>query len=383
MKRGSIALIVILCFVAVLLRGGIDLEKQAFIISMGIDRMEDSRLRVSIQVPGAMPSGSDSSQSASASGAYHLIDCVAYTFQDALELLRSSIPKFLNFSQVLQIVVSEDLARESGFPSILDSLLTARGIRQSAAVVICYGNAYDFISTQKTFLGVRLSEEIKTSLNVYSVLDNIPEASLGEVLRLQRGGYSDPLIPYAVVTPIGDDPLAVETKMGRPLDTIHHVLPPTQESHVEYLGAALLQNGRMVGVLTGMEMLFISFLQGHMHEFTFYAGGTYYRVEQITPARISVDTRREQWKLSVSGNIRAGVLYSGQMDENALRDAFHAEVINVLSKLQALGVDPVGFEGKAVRQYGTLEQWYYRDFREEYKAASVELRTQITVAEAE
>lgn len=380
MRRGSIALIVLLGCAMVLLRGGIDIDRQAFVISMGIDRETDGRLRLSLQIPSAKTSSNvGAEETAENLGGYQLIDSIAWTIQDALELLRTSIPRQLNFSQVLQVIVSETVAAEPAFAGVLEGLLTADKIRQAAAVIVCHGDALAFIKAQKPVYGLRLSEDVKISLDLFYALDRIPDSCLGEVIR--DGAWGDLLLPYAVVTPQGENQLDVKTPRGRPLDTLDALLPPTQDTHIEYLGAAVFKDGSMVGMLTGMEMRFISYLRGAMHEFTFCADGVYYRVQQVLPAHTSVDTTRPQWKLTVTGNIRVSLLYSGRMDLPGVQDAFTYEAVSVLQKLQAMGVDPLSFQGKAVRSSWTLADWAETDWPLAYQNAVIEVRTRATAGE--
>jgi len=384
MRRGVIGLIALVAIGATMLQGGINVEEQAFVTSMGVERMEDARLRVSLQIPVAGMGGGEAGQpSSSGAGGYLLVDSVAHTFQDALERLTSAIPRYLNFSQMLQVAVSEALAREPDFVSVMGSLLSAKNIRQSAIVVVCQGSAHEFVKTQEASWGVRLADDIQTSLILFYNQEIIPSMTLGEVIRAQNGAYRDMLLPYSVITPLGGDYLAQPSEMGRPLDTAYHVLTTDVISHIEYLGAAIFRDGQMIGTLTGMEMQFISHLQGNPNGFTFYVDGTYYKVRPILPPRISVDTRREQWRFSISSNLHASAIHAGGSDMDALRDAFNRETLNVLSKLQALGADPIGFQGKAVRSVSTMEAWSRRDWMKAYQNAVIALKTGVMEGEAE
>lgn len=383
MKRGTIGFIVCVLCVMVVFQGGTPLEKQAFVTSMGIDRTDDGRLRVSVQLPAVESSSQDGS--ASTSSNYVLVDSVADTFVDAIEKLSASIPRVLSFSQLLQIIVSEELARESIFLSVMEDILSTRNIRQSATVVVSHGTAFELIDSQKPFLGIRLSESIKTSLDLFNYLDGIPKSELGEVVRVEGGAWRDLLLPYAALSSASENPTDVATTPGRPLDSMPVILPPTNLSHVEYLGAAIYKNGQMIGTLTGMEMLFASYLSGTMHRFTYYVDGKYYRVEQILPARLSVDTSEAQWKLMVNGTIHISSLrYDGMnLDIDRFRDAFNQECINLIEKFKALGVDPLGFQGKAVRSVWTMSDWSQEKWDRAYQDAAIELRVAIIPGEAE
>lgn len=380
MKRGTLALILLAACVLMGLRGGMDVEEQAFVVSMGLDREADGRVRVTLQIPSAQQGNEGGGTGGASTSGYELMSCMAANYVDALELLRASIPRDVNFSQILQVIVSEELAKEASFTDLMESLLTTKGIRQSATVVVCRGTAHDFNEKQQTFFGVRLSNNIKTSLEVFGKQGNIPSVSLGQVIRMGSGAWKDLLLPYAAISNTGE---AAEPAEGAALSVLPGEIPFEGYDVIEYLGAALLREGRMVGVLTGEEMRFMKFLQADMEQFTFNVDGVYYKMDQILPASLSVEQSGEQWTLNVGATVKACVLRHGESDKDRVKQAFEQEVINLISKMQALGVDPAGFEGKAVRSAATIANWEQVDWMKRYQNAAVKVGVKIVIGEVQ
>jgi hypothetical protein len=382
MRRGVVALIILVACALLSARGGQDVEEQAYVLSMGIDRIENGALRVTLVLPATSGKGTDQ-QASEQSGmdGYEVVSAEGRNYVDALRTLRASVPKYLSFTQILQVVVCEHVARMPEFHDILETLLITRCLRQSASLVVAKDSAEAFLKSQKPFLGIRLSSNLLTSFRLFQELDIIPITQVGEVVRTMDGGWSDVVLAYAAVME-EPDPIASE-RVGRPLDNAAGTLLYEGSNKSDYLGSALFQEGRMVGTLTGMETQFLAYLTDHMEDNSLYVNGEYYAIEQVGKAKIRVDYEGDQMVLKVSGRINAAVLLTGRGTEVLIRDAFSNEIVKLLSKLQQLGVDPVGFQGQAVRRVATLADWSQADFQRAYENARIEVTTHVTIGEAE
>ncbi|MDR0928633.1 MAG: hypothetical protein LBM74_02845 [Oscillospiraceae bacterium] len=383
MRRGFVALIILSACALLAARGGQDVEEQAYVLSMGIDRIEGGALRVTLVLPATSGKGTDQ-QASEQSGmdGYEVVSAEGRTYVDALRTLRASIPKYLSFAQILQVVVCEHVARMPEFHDILETLLITRCIRQSASIVVAKDNAEEFLKSQKPFLGIRLSSNLLTSFKLFEELDIIPITQLGGVVRAMDGGWSDVVLAYGAL--VSEEPQPVtQAEVGRPLDNEAGTLLYEGSNKSDYLGAALFQEGRMVGTLTGMETQFLAYLTDQMEDNSLYVNGEYYAIEQVGKAQIRVDYDGDQMVLKVSGRINASVLLTGRGTEVLIRDAFSNEIVKLLAKLQQLGVDPVGFQGQAVRRVATLADWSQSDWQRGYESARIEVITHVTIGEAE
>lgn len=393
MKRGSIGLFIVILSLMTALRGGSELDSQAFVFSIALDSDPSGKLIVSMQIPNAKPegesggSGTDGDGKAGGNGSgdgNEIIIASGMTYLDASEVLDASIPREINFSQVLQVVASEEVASRSDFITVLEDVLRTKNMRQSAALVICRGKAEDFIKEQKAFLGIRLSINIETNMDIAKTLGVIPSAQIGEVVRMSRGAWRDAIVPYAAISANWDkEELLQIDNEGHPLDFQAGDLPESTNSRVEYVGAALLRDSKMIGSLTGMEMQFLSCMMGNMHQITYYVDDVYYRVRLIKPMSISAKKNGDGWILRAEGHILASVVREGEAHEERLRDAFIHEMFNLLKKLQSLGVDPIGFQGKAVRTVPTISDWSQADWIQDYQNATTEVVISVTIGEME
>ena len=279
--------------------------------------------------------------------------------------------------QLLQIIVSRNLASDPSFPYVLEGVLSTLRIRQSASLAVARHSAAEIIENQQAFLGVRLSTDIQTTLDVFSEGGSVPESQLGQVQRLMDGAWRTAVVPYVGLNESGmQNP---DSAAGRPLDGVAGSLAYEGENEVEYLGAVLLGRTGMVGELTGMEMRFLAFVQGSMKQFIFRVDDAYYLVEQNFRPRLRVSRSGEAWTLQVEGGITAYPRSRERVGETRVSEAFAAEVLHVLEKLRDLGVDPVGFEGIAVRSSPTLDAWAQEGWERQYRDSSIEVSIRATV----
>ena len=376
MRRGSIAAIFFGLCILVSLRGGVEVEHQTFIVSMGVDEAADGGVTVTLVLPSANAGGKTEEKGG---GAYHIVSATASGFADALLVLRAIVPRDLNFSQLLQVVVAEPLARGEGFAGLLDSLLATPRLNQSAVLAVSLGPAEAFLKTQLPFLGVRLSAGIQTSLAIYSELGNVPTTMLGDARRGMVNAWQTPLLPLVAVNETdGASPVPA----GDPLDSVAGELPQRGGAPAEYLGAAVVAGGRMRGVLSGSEMELISFVMGKMEEIPFSIDGHFCRLRQHGKPSLHAALENGVCTLSLSASADAYPTGGQPVDAQAAQQKLAAAVRAVLEKLCALGADPVGFEGRAVRGAASLAEWNENNWEAAYRAANLEVNISVIAADA-
>lgn len=374
MRRGSIAAIFFVLCLLVSLRGGVEVEHQTFIVSMGVDSAPGG-----VTVTLVLPSANAGNQSEEkGGGAYEIVSASGAAFDDALLVLRATIPRELNFSQLLQIVVAEPLARGETFGALLDAILSTPRLNQSATLAVSRSAAETFLRQQLPFLGVRLSAGIETSLTTYGELGNIPSAMLGPARREMAGGWRTPLLPLVSVN-AGQDDASIPS--GEPLAALAGQLPHRGGIATEYLGAAVVADGRMRGALTGAQMQLVSFLMGEMKEIPFSVGGEYCRLRQRGKPAVSVSLRDGVCSILLCASADAFPQGGAPVNAQAVQEKLTASVREVLSLLCAMGADPVGFEGFAVRGVASLSAWDGGAWASAYRRAQPEAEIAVVAAD--
>ena len=377
MRRGSIAAIFVALCVLVGLRGGVEVEDQTFIVSMGVDLAEDGRaVKLTLVLPSAKSGGGEEKDTSN--GSYEVVSVSAASLKDAFRVLRATIPRHLNFSQLLQVVVSEEAARSAQFIGLLDNILAAPRLKQSALLAVSTAPASEFLKNQTPFLGVRLSATIETSLGVYGNLGNIPVSMLGLARREMRESWRTPLLPLVAVNETKGEAFAMH---DNPLDAIAGELPYQGGDPAEYLGAAVISGGRMVGTLTGAQMELLSFIMYTTEEIPFEVNGDYCRLHRLDKTALRAAKENGECALSCELSVTAYPVGNRPVDTDAVERELERALSGLFDHLCWLGSDPVGFEGIAARSVYTLDQWDTAEWQRLYRQAQVKVKVRASTSE--
>lgn len=315
-------------------------EKQIFPICMSMDRLEDGRLQLAVQV-NTMNDGN--------AAEYAVFAAAGDTFGQTLEILGASMPYPLHFGQLRLCLIGGELAAGEELAMLLAPLGEMYTINRGAAVMITSGRAAEVMAAQKPDLGVRLSTYLDQLLARLRQERLTPSETLGDLLILLGSGYRDPLLGVCAVNPAagpdesasdgsdrqggaqGDSKPAFSASgsiaIGEPSpeDDLPRELqagslPRKGGNPVEYTGCAAVGAGRAAVLLTASQTRLILTLRDEA------------RISGLTEARARVTLPAD-----------AGV----QPEEAA----------KVLGRLQNAGCDVLGLGAAAARRCLTEAEW--------------------------
>lgn len=147
MSRASLwrrAVRIVPLYILLLLSGGcydrLELNELAIADMMAIDRMEDGRLKVSLQflIPSDLTNPGGVGAGAGLRDPFYVMEATGETIPEAFSLLQAKLPRRLFTSHTRVIVLGEELAR-AGIGPVFDSLTRMRELRISAYVVVTEG----------------------------------------------------------------------------------------------------------------------------------------------------------------------------------------------------------------------------------------------------
>lgn len=356
-----------------------DLEEQLLVIILGVDAQED-RVRISVKVPSN--SGSGGAETASSGGeqtGYLLLEATGRDFTDAMNLLRATTPRTLNFSQTREVVVGEKAAKEKEFSTLLYSIYSLPRMRAQAALIICKDAAYDFTKEQKPYVGDRLSRYVETSLSSYAGKGFVPNTTLGEALRDLGYGFQDALLIFGAVN---DFQHSASPNMENILDAQAGSLPRKSINAIELFGAAATDGVSVSGTLTGYEMALVHLIQGNAQSLDIQVEGqSSLPVFARTPATLSVDLDSSPARLRVQ-LLCEGRYFPGYMpDVPPLIETLEQDLTSLIEKLQRLRCDGLGFGNLAARKCTTIKEWEALSWRDVYAGAQVEVEVMMQLRE--
>ena len=358
------------------------LEEQLLVISLGLDKMEDGHIRLSVKVPsnsgssggGQSGGGEEGASSGGDQMGYLLLEATGRAFSDAMNVLHATTPRTLNFSQIREVVFGEAAAADKDFADMLEAVISLPRIRENAALVACKGDANTFIEAQKPYVGIRLSRYIETTLLNYAGKGFVPNTFLGRAVQDLRYGFQDPLLIYGAINTFANAP--AEEKNA--LDAKAGTLARKSVNKVELFGAAATDGVSVSGVLTGYEMALLHLVQGDVQYLNIQAGdGLAIPIFAVCPATLGVKMGETPVRLTVRLVCEAHLLPDEPADAEALRTVLERDITAAIGHLQALRCDGLGFGNIAVRSFATVQEWESISWRDRYTSAQVDV--QVTV----
>lgn len=376
-KKG--ALMALLC--AVLLLSGCmsrHVEEQLLVIVLGVDQTETGDCVLTVKVPSNTGGeGGSSSEKEAAKGGnqqgYLTLSATGHQFADTLELLLATTPRSLNFSQVMEIVVSRKAAMDPSFGTLLLQLYNLPRMHTQAVVVVCEGDSKAFVEEQKPYVGARLSRYIEVSILNYAGKGFVPTTSLFQAVQEMGYGWQDPLLILGALPGKEEGP----PKSGNVLDVDAGELQSTSVNAVKLFGAAATDGEKVSGTLTGYEMALISLIKGHAQSLSLMdERGFSLPLYVRAPATLTV---QEGEKVQLGIQFLCEVHYTSGYapQEENIRRQLEGEIESTIRKLQEMGCDALGFGGQMIRRFPTIREWENFHWREKYRQADVQVDVQL------
>ena len=346
-----------------------NIEAQAYAVSMGIDLTDEGSISVSVQVPALSQSGggggsSGDSGSEGGGGGYTFSQAEGKTLTAALEMLNAGVPRELNLTGVKSVVVSEKLAGSERFSEVLKELALAYRVYGAAEMVVCMGEAAEFIKNQKPVIGLRLSESTAVALSHYQEYGYVPSAKAADIFYLSRSFYGDPVAILAA------DGAEKDKMSGNGVESYADTLPDTGEKQNRYFGSALFSEGRMVGRLTGAQTQLLSALLGNIEYFSWVIGETPVRINISGSPRVDIDLSGAVPQIDVELTINM-MESEGGLEPETLRQETVRRLNELTRICQECGSDPFRYAETAARQFLTVQEWLHYDWKTRFRSAQI------------
>lgn len=389
-----IGLIAVLITVLYAFSGATEIDEQVFAINAGIDRLENGRLRLTVQMPSGErdESGSGGSaaqgrsgqseslirahrlQAASRQSGYIIATADGINYPDAVNIMTATLPRLLNMSQVKQVIVSRELAQEADFSELIKQLIYDNEFHHAAQLVVCEGRAEDFLHEQKLMLGARLSKAQDAAQHAHLKAGFMPSEKLSELYYGMNSGYRDGL---AALCGVNTFDASVSSKPDASGTVFAGRTARTGVGLNEYMGSALFDGGHMVGRLTGYETQLAHILSGTLRSMLLMENGGTAKLMQSAKPRITVDLSGAAPDIAVRLKLSMKLHQKG-IPVNAACAKLEAELSALVRKCQALSAEPFGFGTVAVRQFLTFDAWNQYGWRQRFANADIHISVEIS-----
>ena len=344
-------------------------ENQAYVLVMGIDRTADG-IRITAQMPKI--SQNDQAEDGAAGGSYLKLSVSGTGYADVLQRLSWAVPRTLNLSQLKMLALSEEIARDPMCGDLLEEIAQTKRLFAAAQVVVCAGDASDFVIALEAVMGSRLSTDITSMFDHYIESGEIPECRLAECYYLTKSIYSDPMLIYANSDNAAD-------AFSETLEEAEKRTMTDVKNH--YLGAALFSDGRMRGRWGRDETILANLIRGGARTFKYeYAG----RNLEIAPSRapiVRIDTNADPACVSVDLNLTVNSQEAG-VDADALSRDLQTRIYDLIADAQRMGVEPFGFAERAARNFATIDEFERYGWKRRFAGANFDVTVNLLRADA-
>jgi len=345
-----------------------NIEAQAYAVSLGMDLTENGKIAVSVQVPALSQSGGGSGggeESGGSGSGYTFSQSEGETLTAALEMLNAGVPRELNLTGVKSIVVSDKLAQSERFSEALEELALAYRVYGAAEMVVCAGEAADFIKNQQPVIGLRLSESTTVALSHYQEYGYIPSAKAADVFYISHSYYGDPV---AILAAGGAKDPAEENGPGA--ESYADTLPDAGEKQNRYFGTALFSSGRMVGRLNGVQTQLLNVLLGNIEYFSWVVDGVPIRINASSSPQVRVDLSGGAPVIDV--RLTFNIMQSqGETDRQAVTGELVRRLNELTDVCRICGCDPFRYAETAARQFLTVQEWLDYDWKARFPKAVI------------
>ncbi len=257
-------LIAILLSVCIVLGGcgyGTDVENQAFVVAVGIDKGESYPLKATFIF--ANPSGGSSGGEGGGGGGEgkspstpkpDVVTVEAPTVFSAIRKLDAIKSKAINMSHVKIIMFSDTIAQE-GVKEYLSGFASSRDFRPNTYVCVSQGDAQEYLKSVKPSQEIFIEKYFDNIMHKVAA-DKVNEAYLYYLYFNVTENFSGSLVPLAGVNknkmddpspeihPESDD-FAYEARAGEILRDA--------DNPAEMLGSAIFKNDKMIGTLGSFQ----------------------------------------------------------------------------------------------------------------------------------
>lgn len=372
-----------------------ELEEQAFVLAIGVDKGKESQYAVTaaIALPAKMAGGGKGGGGGDEKP-FVLTTVEAPTVAGAMAMINAYVDRRVSLLHTKALFMGEELARISGMYT-MDEFVRFRQARRTIFYVVTKGRAADFLKEMDPKMEKDPQKFIQQMTYNYRYTGMIPASSqVQSFVTSVNSGYGDPITYYAAIKEesegkSGDQSATAESgfKSGE--------LPRKGGPNMELVGGAAFSGEKMVGVLTGDEMRTVLMLQDK-----FQRG--YFSVPDPKQPNlfVSLDLRRGRAadvKVDLSGPrphitgvvtlegeilaIQANYDYTDPQLMQTLQGAAERHLQNQIQatvrKSQNWGADIFGFGQHVVRQFPTVQAWEAYNWPSRYKDAQVDVAVRV------
>ncbi|WP_170292127.1 Ger(x)C family spore germination protein [Heliobacterium mobile] len=388
-----------------------ELERTAFVLTMGIDKGEDGNLDVVFRV--AIPRSMDiraGGETTTLQETTKPITITARSISEAISLASTNVERKLDFRHLRIVLFGEELAREGLVFHQIDTLERNPEFRRTTYMLLTEGPA------REIFLSTRPVLERSVSRYVDGIMQNMREQGYSRPITLHEfvseieTYHVDPVLPMLknnpmVLTEKSDSKIKPmpeaeykqrEAGKTEPGGKTTESLTRSGGNPSEFIGIGIFHQGKLMDKWSGWEANAYNLLRDTYHRaiWTFDDPiGKYTYAVELSKSRspeVNIHWQDETPQISVDLYLDGDLLSLQSLEpyvnpdglatiENNAATIIEKEVLQVIAKAQGMKIDPF-FLSRYVRMHMTyIQDLQALNWREEFSRAQVNVHVNVKI----
>jgi spore germination protein KC len=369
-----------------------EVEELAFVIAIGIDKVEDKENKVRITYLISNPEAGSSAQSGgSQEPPREIISFVADDFISSRNMANSVI----TYDLLRMLIVSEDFARDENFIRWIYDATKSMEIKRDIKLLVTKEESATFFQNNKPLLETRPHEYFEKILATGNEMGTIPESQLYQFFRITEadadlflGIYGTTLKDENIQT--SDDPQQI---------TAGEFDFQGESNVTQFLGSAVFKEAMMIDSLTIEETRMAILLNPSLKPGYFL--GTIpdpfdekyriaFRMENASPLKFDLKLTGGTPSIHVTVPLLLEVLSNHSMTgyqkdeekrnklEQSIEDNLNKEFNDFVKKTQEeYKSEPFGWSLLARKKFSTISAWENFDWMETYPDMKIDVNVQV------
>jgi len=388
---------------AILLSGcsyGSDVENQAFIVAIGIDKGDSFPLKATFVF--ANPSGGSSGgeEKSPSSPKPDSVTVEAPTIYSAVRKLDSIKSKAINMSHIKIVVFSDKIAKE-GVKKHLTAFASSRDFRPNTYVCISEGEAGEYLKkvkpAQETFIEKyydnimrKVASDKVNEAYLYYLYFNVSESFSGSLVPLAALNKNETSSPAPGTNPDSDD-FEYDAKAGEILRDA--------ENPAEMLGSAIMKNDKMVGTLgsfhTDLARIICDEYYPRNYSIKYSPENEFLTIRIIQNESPQITTEIEGGNPEISIYVPISIEYvdAGNIENNTeksnefctfLEKKLNEKSEELIYNLQTVyGADVLGLGSSMKKHFPDMAEWEKWSWKDKYPIAKIKVSFDVEYADFE
>ncbi|WP_102275241.1 Ger(x)C family spore germination protein [Cytobacillus massiliigabonensis] len=371
-----------------------EIERNAYVIAIGLDKGEKARLKITYLIAnpefGTIQQGGSTNEPP--------VEIISFETDDLVSPLYKAntvIAKEISYNLMKNIIVSEKLAKDKDFIRWMYDTTKEKDIRRDTFLIITKEDASKFIIENEPKLETRPNKYFDFIIKCGIETANIPDSTLHRYLRITEADADLFLGIYATTEQ------ADENQNHKGDEIFAGQLSTTGKTNkTQFLGSTVFNEGRMIGKLTAEETrislllnvaekappMLITFPDPFKEEYRIAA-----KISQLKGSKVDLTTKNGASKIDVTLPIHMDVLTDHAIEnyaqntqkrnelKNYLEDRFKNKMMEFVSKTQEeFKAEPFGWSLIARKKFSSISEYKRFNWMEAYQIMEVNISVNIT-----